>query len=76
MQQKDIARIKQTAKKLKKQGGGRTYMQYLDQAARELYGVRHYHEAQVRSKRQVPSSVPVSPVQHYLHTVQEYYLAI
>jgi hypothetical protein len=28
-------------------------MQYLDQVAREQFGVRHYHEAQAQAKRKV-----------------------
>jgi hypothetical protein len=28
-------------------------MQYLDQVAREQFGVRHYHEAQAQAKRKI-----------------------
>ena len=51
MDSRDIDRIKHEAKTLRKRDGSMTYMQYLDQAARNLYGVRHFHEAQARYKR-------------------------
>lgn len=51
-----------------------TYMQHLDQAARELYGVRHFHEATARAKRETLPVVQRSAASDYLQTVQEYYL--
>lgn len=76
MQQEDILRIKREAKTLKRREGRFSYMQYLDEAARRLYGVRHYHEALARSRRAKTAIEPASPMQHYLRAVQEYYLAI
>lgn len=71
----DLDLIKRHAKTRKKDGGGMTYMQYLDQSTRELYGLRHFHEARARVK-QAASATPTaaSPLQYYLRTVQEYYL--
>jgi hypothetical protein len=50
-------------------------MQCLDQVARELYGLRHFHEARAKAKH-AASATPASasPLQYYLRTVQEYYL--
>ena len=75
MDSRDIDRIKHEAKTLRKRDGSMTYMQYLDQAARNLYGVRHFHEAQARYSliRTAEGSV-TTPAQYYLRSVQEYYL--
>lgn len=77
----DILRIKKHAKRLKKTHGSHGYMKYLDQAARELCGVRHFHEAQVlAAKTQTNVAIAASPIlvaspmQHYLRSLQEYYL--
>lgn len=48
-----------------------TYMQYLDQASRELFGVRHFHEARRIAAR---SQKQTSALQFYLRSVQENYL--
>ncbi len=71
----DLALIKRHAKAQSKAGGDMTYMQCLDQAAVELYGLRHFHEARARVKH-AASAAPIaaSPLQYYLRTVQEYYL--
>lgn len=80
----DLTRIKRKARALKRDNGSMTYMQYLDQAAREIYGVRHFHEAQAHyaqalfAQETAPTStenVPqASPLQYYLRSIQEYYL--
>jgi hypothetical protein len=71
----DLNLIKRHAKIQSKEGGGMTYMQCLDQAARELYGLRHFHEARARVKHAAGATpIPASPLQYYLRTVQEYYL--
>ena len=77
----DMSRIKRTAKANRKRDGSMTYMQHLDQAAKSLYGVRHFHEAQARFKRSyVPTHetlmTTMTPAQYYLRTVQEYYLKL
>ena len=75
MDSRDIARIKREAKTLRQRDGSMTYMQYLDQAARHLYGVRHFHEAQARYKRTITVPwVETTPAEYYLRSVQEYYL--
>ena len=83
MDSRDIDRIKREAKTLRKRDGSMTYMQYLDQAARNLYGVRHFHEAQAIYKRADIGSfirtaegsfIGTTPAQYYLRSVQEYYL--
>jgi hypothetical protein len=72
--------VKRQARTHRKEGGGMTYMQCLDQAAREPYGLRHFHEA--RAKVRVKHAASVTPaaasplqyyLQYYLRTVQEYY---
>ena len=67
----DILRIKRAARRMKKTGGSMTYMQYLDQASRELFGVRHFHEARSIAAR---SQKQPSALQFYLRSVQENYL--
>jgi hypothetical protein len=37
-------------------------MQYLDQVARELFGVRHYHEAHAQAKRKKVARLITGPV--------------
>ena len=74
----DIHLIKREARALRKRDGSMTYMQYLDQVARELYGLRHFHEAVARHRRQ-PAKSPFSPIAHYLHyqlDQQAYYMDI
>ena len=70
----DLARIRRQAKALRKTDAGSTYMQHLDQVARELYGVRHFHEARARAKLAATTVLSASPLQYYLRSVQEYYL--
>lgn len=70
----DLKRIKRLAKVLKKESP-RRHMHCLDDAARQLYGVRHYHEARVLAGRATAAAVPtVDPAKLYLRTLQEYYL--
>ncbi|MBL6688761.1 MAG: hypothetical protein ISP91_00040 [Pseudomonadales bacterium] len=69
----DLRRIKQEARRRRRALGNASYMQYLDLVSRELYGVRHFHEAQVLSTR-VSSDRNQCPTQHYLRSLQEYYL--
>jgi len=72
----DLNLIKRQARTHRKEGGGMTYMQCLDQAARELYGLRHFHEARAKVRVKHAASVTpaaASPLQYYLRTVQEYY---
>ena len=74
----DLNLIKRQAKTHRKEGGGMTSMQCLDQAARELYGLRHFHEARAKVRVKVKHAASVtptaaSPLQYYLRTVQEYY---
>lgn len=69
----DLGRIRKEAKNRRRTEGRASYMQYLDQVAREFYGVRHFHEAQ-KVSRQKSEAVVVSPTQYYLRTLQEYYL--
>ena len=66
---------RRAAKSRRKVGMGMSYMQCLDHVAREMYGVRHFHEARARVKRAASKApIIVSPLQYYLRTVQEYYL--
>jgi hypothetical protein len=73
----DLTLIKRHAKTQRKERkeGGMTYMQCPDKTARELYGLRHFHEARARVKY-AASATPTaaSHPQYYLRTVQEYYL--
>ncbi len=74
----DLGRIKREARARRRTQGDTAYMQHLDIVARELYGVRHFHEAQRLSQRSENAQpVPVNsytPTQHYLRSLQEYYL--
>ncbi len=78
----DIVNIKRQAKRRAKTDRRHSYMQHLDLVARELYGVRHFHEARALNDRAVDSTTGVNqppdlrqnPTQHYLQTLQEYYL--
>jgi len=76
----DLTLIKRHAKAQRKERkerkeGGMTYMQCLDEAARDLYGLRHFHEARARVKHAaIATPTAASPLQYYLRTVQEYYL--
>ena len=76
----DIKQIKREARRMSRTAAEGSYMQHLDAAARNLYGVRHYHEALMRHRRSDVPPVAVAPAwthsQHYLHTLQEYYLGI
>ena len=49
MQGRDLKRIKWHARALSR-NAELSYMQALDQAARDLFGVRHFHEAQARAR--------------------------
>lgn len=74
----DLNLIKRQAKTHRKEGGGMIYMQCLDQAAPELYGLRHFHEARAKVRFKVKHAASVTPaaaypLQYYLRTVQEYY---
>ena len=72
---RSIREIKHHARLLSKSIRKKTYMQYLDQVARERFGVRHYHEAQVRAGKITPERVVrVSPMTFYQQACQEYYL--
>jgi hypothetical protein len=63
-------------------------MQYLDQVAREQFGVRHYHEAQARAKRKQAAGVLTGQaisvatlrmsnyMNSYMSSCQQYYLDI
>lgn len=71
----DLARIRKEAKSRRRRQGHASYMQYLDLVARELYGVRHFHEAQAVSRAaHMTRSRQVSPTHHYLRSLQAYYL--
>jgi len=71
----DLDLIKRQGKTRRKEGGGMTYMQCLDQAIRDLCGLRHFHEARAKAKRAASAkSATASPVQYYLRTVQACYL--
>ena len=67
----DLGRIKKEARYRRRTLGKASYMQYLDLVAREFYGVRHFHEAQALSAR---AHITDTPTQHYLRSLQEYYL--
>ena len=72
---RSIREIKRHARLLSKSKRQKTYMQYLDQVARERFGVRHYHEAQVRAgKIATERVVQISPMVFYQQACQEYYL--
>lgn len=72
---KSIREIKRHARLLSRSMREKTYMQYLDQVARERFGVRHYHEAQVRAGKVAPGRVlPTSRTEFYQLACQEYYL--
>lgn len=75
--------IKRQARILSRTRGKKSYMQYLDQVANERFGVRHYHEAQTRVKRNGSASFRAgrtspsgSVTAFYLSACQEYYLDI
>jgi hypothetical protein len=72
----DLNLIKRQARTHRKEGGFMAYMQGLDQAERERYGLHHFHETRARAKVKYAASVKpaaASPLQYYLRTVQEYY---
>lgn len=70
----DLNLIKRQPKNYRKQGGFMAYMQGLDQAGRERYGLHHCHEPRARVKYAASvKPVAASPLQYYLRTVQEYY---
>ena len=54
---RSIREIKRQARSLSRSIAEKSYMQYLDQVARERFGVRHYHEAQVRAGKAAPGRV-------------------
>ena len=70
----DLNLIKRQAKTYRKEGGFMAYIQGLDQAGRERYGLHHFHEAWARFKYAASvKPVATSPLQYYLRTVQDYY---
>lgn len=75
-----LKRIKRHAKLLKKKLPGKTYMQNLDMAARELTGVRHYHEARAVARRSYAAAADesreFSPWLDYARTCQAHYFEI
>ena len=87
-----LSLIKKRARFLSRPDGNKSYMQYLDQVAREQFGVRHYHEAQTQAKRKIvrenisgEDTGTVNPVaalcmdalrNSYLNSCQQYYLDI
>ena len=50
-----LSLIKKKARILSRTVGNKSYMQYLDQVARDQFGVRHYHEAQALAKPKIVS---------------------
>ncbi len=70
--------IKREARRLSRAIVDKTYMQHLNEVARNRFGVRHYHEAQTRAKRAQSSNFVAldaqSPLIFYLQSCQEYYL--
>ena len=71
----NLLQLKRQARRLQRNdagGGRRSYMQYLDEAARNVYGLRHYHEA-IRLSRRRPNP-GATPFELYRQTLQEYYL--
>jgi hypothetical protein len=72
----DLNLIKRQARTHRKEGSDMTYLQCPDQAARELYGLRHFHQSRAGVKvKHAASATPAaaSRLQYYLRTVQEYY---
>jgi|APSaa5957512535_1039671.scaffolds.fasta_scaffold133264_1 hypothetical protein len=76
-----LREVKRRARKLTRNVSEKSYMQYLDQVAQDYLGVRHYHEARVRSKPSViarPETEEAvttnTPMAFYLRSCQEYYL--
>ena len=87
-----LSLIKKRARFLSRTDGNKSYMQYLDQVAREQFGVRHYHEAQTQAKRKIVGEnvsrvdtgtvIPVAALcidtyrNSYMNSCQQYYLDI
>jgi hypothetical protein len=83
-----LSLIKKRARILSRTIGNKSYMQYLDQVAREQFGVRHYHEAQARAKRKQAAGVKTGQaisvatlrmsnyMNSYMSSCQQYYLDI
>ena len=72
---RSIREIKRRARSLSRSIAEKTYMKYLDQVAREQFGVRYYHEAQVRAGKAGPDRVlRISRTIFYQLACQEYYL--
>ena len=75
-----LREVKRRARELTRNVSEKSYMQYLDQVAREYLGVRHYHEARVRcesrTRVQPGDREPAinTPMAFYLRSCQEYYL--
>ena len=75
-----LREVKRRARELTRNVSDKSYMQYLDQVAREYLGVRHYHEARVRSESQIRTQANAqqpainTPMAFYLRSCQEYYL--
>jgi len=63
----DSGLIKRHTKTRRKEDGGMTFRRCLDQVGRELYCLRHFHEASAKP------AAALTP-QYYLRTVQKYYL--
>lgn len=74
-----IRLVKRRARELSRLESGRTYMQHLDAVARDLLGVRHFHEARQLATRVTPqemSAAITSPLTWYLTACQESYFEI
>ena len=83
-----LSLIKKRARILSRTVGNKSYMQYLDQVAREQFGVRHYHEAHTRAKRKQAAGVRTGQaisvtalymsnyMNSYMNNCQQYYLDI
>ena len=70
-----LRQIKRQARLLSRSSYNKTYMQYLDQVAREQFGVRHYHEAQTRAGKGAAVDIRrESLMVFYQQACQEYYL--
>lgn len=76
----DIGTIKRRAKQLSRLNTGKSYMQHLDVLARDMFGVRHYHEARKVAERGQTTVSPapkvVSPLVLYFHACQDAYFEI
>ncbi len=57
-----LSLIKKRARILSRTVAKKSYMQCLDQIAREQFGVRHYHEAHTQAKRKKVAPLKTGPV--------------